>query len=122
MRHRNLAKDAPEYGDGFLFSNASLESPNLAERTWPFRQRAEEIEKHCQETVDPSVKIRMDWEWNVKSGKWFPFIEISWHGSDYNSLIFEIDYCYKIFQSREKELINNSISDALKSLIAIKSM
>lgn len=120
MRHRNFDKEAPEYAEGFVFSDASLNSPNLERDTKPYSDRVKEIQTYCKEKVDPSIEVKLNWEWNVKVNKWYPSIEVNWGGSEYNSVIFEIDYCFRILTGRDKDFINSCIGAAIKVFIMMK--
>ena len=109
-----------EYASDFFFHEARLDNPSIYESAKKFFERAKELETFCRETVDPSVKVRMDWEWNIKRQRWYPYIECTWLGSNFNTLRLEIDYCYRFFYGEDKAFNNACIANAISSLISIR--
>lgn len=111
-----------EYGDGFFFSDAKLDSPNLEKDTKVFKERILEIEKNCKERVTPSVKVRLVWDWNVSREKWYPQVVINWDGSEFNSIRFDLDYSYRILyaEGQQFELTKSALAAAVKLFIMLK--
>ena len=111
-----------EYGDGFFFSDAKLDSPNLEKDTKAFMERILEIEKDCKERVSPSVKVRLVWDWNISRNKWYPQVVINWDGSEFNAIRFDLDYSYRILyvEDQQFELTKSTLAAAVKLFIMLK--
>ena len=111
-----------EYGDGFFFSDAKLDSPNLEKDTKAFMERILEIEKDCNERVSPSVKVRLVWDWNISRNKWYPQVVINWDGSEFNAIRFDLDYSYRILyaEGQQFELTKSTLAAAVKLFIMLK--
>ena len=112
-----------EYGDGFFFSDAKLDSPNLEKDTKAFMERILEIEKDCKERVSPSVKVRLVWDWNISRNKWYPQVVINWDGSEFNAIRFDLDYSYRILyaEGQQIELTKSTLAAAVKLFIMLKN-
>lgn len=111
-----------EYGDGFFFSDAKLDSPNLEKDTKVFMERILEIEKDCKVRVSPSVKVRLVWDWNISRNKWYPQVVINWDGSEFNAIRFDLDYSYRILyaEGQQIELTKSTLAAAVKLFIMLK--
>lgn len=110
-----------EYGDGFFFDNHELDHPDINLATKPFADRMNEINEYLISATGRAIKSKLCWEWHCARHRWYPRVAISFDGSEFNLLTFNLDYSYRILTGKDLETVQGLLASALKSITALKT-